>query len=241
MFQRPKAERHSLDLHISRSGGEKLQAKMSELSDDCCRHGAAVPSRSGVAECLYPPLSGSTAARLQGPPAGQRARFSELKLPGQSRYFGLSSLFCPFITLYASSCILADLHAHATITIDGRRRARRRLAMLQPMGARVSRRLPLSTNSVTVLTPPSARQALSGLPRLTGPRDCFFKVAPRRLARASRNTHTTHSSIRAKELCVHNQPYCHSLITRFLCPVMLNKYIVFHFDLDPTFDADDVT
>lgn len=97
------------------------------------------------------------------------------------------------MTLYASSCILADLHAHATITIDDRRRARRRLDMQQPMSLQVSRRLQLSTNSVAGLTKRRARHALSGFPRLTSPRDCFFKVAPRRLARASRNTHTTHT------------------------------------------------
>lgn len=135
----------------------------------------------------------STAARLHAPPAGQRARFSQLKLLCLTRYLPFFSLFCPCIILYSSSCILADLHAHATITIDSRHRARRRLAMLQPMGVQVLQGLQLSTNSVTALTQTSARHALSGLPRLTGPRDCFFKVAPRRLARASRNTHTTHT------------------------------------------------
>lgn len=164
--------------------------KMSDLSDD----GAVrqLQFRAGAERLSVRPRC----CRLHSgqPPRTSRrseTRLSELEL----LYFTLFSLFSPFMTLYASSCILADLHAHATITIDGRRRARRRLDMLQPMGVQVSRGLQLSTNSVAVLTKRRARHALSGFPRLTSPRDCFFKVAPRRLARAGRNTHATHTPL----------------------------------------------
>lgn len=149
---------------------------------------AAVPSRSGAAACLSPLLSpparpGSTHV----PPVTDTVTRAGAAL------FHSLSLFSPFVTLYASSCILAELHAHATITIDGRRRARRRLDMPQPMGSQLSQRWRLSTNIVAALTQRRARHALSGFLRLTTPRDCFFKVAPRRLARARRNTHATHT------------------------------------------------
>lgn len=91
---------------------------------------AAVPSRSGAAACLSPAVVASRAARLHARPAGHGH--------GDPGWGGSLSLFSPFVTLYASSCILAELHAHATITIDGRRRARRRLDMPQPMGSQLS-------------------------------------------------------------------------------------------------------
>ena len=194
------AENQSLDLHISRSGKDKFGMKMSDSSDD----GAVrqLQFRAGAE-----PLS--VCPRCCRPHSGQASRtsrrsetrLSELKLPS----FTLFSFFNPFLTLYASSCIPAELHAHATITIDGRRRARRRLDTLQPMGVQVSGRLRLSTNSAAALTRRRARRALSGFPRLTSPRDCFFKVAPRRLARASRRTHTTHTPLEPLsllDLCV---------------------------------------
>lgn len=118
-----------------------------------------------------PAAVASTAARLS-----RTSRRSETRLCGlELLSFTLFSLFSPFMTLYASSCILADLHAHATITIDGRRRARRRLDMPQPMGVQLSWRLQLSTNSVAVLTKRRARHALSGFPRLTVRENVFLR------------------------------------------------------------------
>lgn len=125
---------------------------MSELSDNRSRCSGQIAraapgpdAGSGAAVCLQPLL-----VALGASPCPRASRQSVFV--GQTRYRQRFDVSTMFIRSSASSCILSGLCAHATITMDGRRRARRRLDMRRPMSAHVSQGLPLLANNVAALT-----------------------------------------------------------------------------------------